>query len=193
MTSKETEKENLTQEIMTQKILETRTILLSGEINKDLAQKVVTQLLLLENLSNDPIKIFIDSPGGDVDAGYAIFDMIRFIKPEVFMIGMGLVASAAALVLLAVPANRRLGLPNSRYLLHQPLLGGVYQGVATDIEIRSKEIQKTRDKINQVIAKQTKKSIKTVEKDTDRDFWMDALEATEYGLISKVVTSRSEL
>lgn len=180
-------------EIFTQKLLETRTIILSGSIDKELANKIINQLLILEGLSNDPIRIMIDSPGGDVDAGYAIFDMVRFIKPKVIMIGMGLVASAAALVLLAVPASDRVGLPNSRYLIHQPLLGGVFRGVASDIEIEAKEIEKCRNKINQLIAKQTKKSIKTVEKDTDRDFWMDSSEAVEYGLISKVVTKASEL
>lgn len=180
-------------EFLTEKLLQTRTILLSGAVDKELAKKVINQLLVLEAISSEPIKIMIDSPGGDVDAGYAIFDMVRFIKPEVTMIGMGLVASAAALILLAVPANRRFGLPNSRYLIHQPLLGGVFQGVATDIEIEAKEIEKTREKINKLIAKETKKSLKEVESHTDRDYWLESAEALKYGLISKVIEHRSEI
>jgi len=142
-------------------------------------------------MGDEPVRIFIDSPGGDADAGYAIFDMIRFIKPPVWTIGMGLVASAAALIQLAAPKERRLGLPNSHYLIHQPLSG--IRGVATDIEIHAKELEKLRGKINRLIADETGVPFEQVEKDTDRDYWMDAQEATDYGLISKVVTRRSEI
>ncbi|MCL2374794.1 MAG: ATP-dependent Clp protease proteolytic subunit, partial [Treponema sp.] len=110
------------------KMLKTRTILLSGAIDKDLAERTIRQLLLLEDMGNDPIRIFIDSPGGDADAGYAVFDMIRFVKPQVWTIGMGLVASAAAIIQLASPKECRVGLPNSHYLIHQPLSG--IRGVA---------------------------------------------------------------
>jgi len=174
-----------------QKMLKTRTILLSGEIDKALAERTVRQLLLLEDMGDDPIKIFIDSPGGDADAGYAIFDMIRFVKPEVWTIGMGLVASAAAIVQLAAPKEKRLGLPNSHYLIHQPLSG--IRGVATEIEIHARELEKLRERINVLISSETGKDLEQVGKDTDRDFWMNAEEAVSYGLISKVVTSRSEL
>jgi len=173
------------------KMLKTRTILLSGEINKDLAEKTIRQLLLLESMGDEPIRIFIDSPGGDADAGYAIFDMIRFVKPPVWTIGMGLVASAAAIIQLASPKERRIGLPNSHYLIHQPLSG--IRGVATDIEIHAKELDKLRAKINQLIAEETGVSAEQVEKDTDRDYWMNAEEAVKYGLISRVVTNRDEL
>jgi len=173
------------------KMLKTRTILLSGEINKELAEKAIRQLLLLEDMNDDPIRIFIDSPGGDADAGYAIFDMIRFVKPKVWTIGMGLVASAAAIIQLAAPKERRVGLPNSHYLIHQPLSG--IRGVATDIEIHAKELEKLREKINILIAEETGNSANQVEKDTDRDYWMNAAEAVKYGLISKVITNRSEL
>jgi ATP-dependent Clp protease, protease subunit len=174
-----------------QKMLKTRTILLSGEINKNLAERVVRQLLLLEDASDEPIRIFIDSPGGDADAGYAIVDMIRFVKPEVFAIGMGLVASAGALILLGAPKKQRLGLPNSHYLIHQPLSG--MRGVATDIEIHAREIEKMRVRINQLISDETGKPMEQVEKDTDRDFWMGAEEAVEYGLLSAVVSTRKDL
>ena len=173
------------------KMLKTRTILLSGEIKKDLAEKTIRQLLLLEDMGDDPIRIFIDSPGGDADAGYAIFDMIRFVKPPVWTIGMGLVASAAAIIQLASPANRRVGLPNSHYLIHQPLSG--IRGVATDIEIHARELDKLREKINRLIAEETSVPYEQVEKDTDRDYWMSAEEAVKYGLISRVVASRAEL
>ena len=173
------------------KMLKTRTILLSGEINKDLAEKTIRQLLLLENMGDDPIRIFIDSPGGDADAGYAIFDMIRFVKPPVWTIGMGLVASAAAIIQLASPKERRVGLPNSHYLIHQPLSG--IRGVATDIEIHARELEKLREKINRLIADETGVSFKKVEKDTDRDYWMSAEEAVKYGLLSRIVKNRDEL
>ena len=142
-------------------------------------------------MGEDPIRIFIDSPGGDADAGYAIFDMIRFIKPPVWTIGMGLVASAAAIIQLASPRERRAGLPNSHYLIHQPLSG--IRGVATEIEIHARELDKLREKINHLIADETGVPYSQVEKDTDRDFWMSAGEAVSYGLISRVITRRSEL
>lgn len=173
------------------RMLKTRTILISGEINKELAEKTIRQLLLLEDMNNEPIRIFIDSPGGDADAGYAIFDMIRFIKPQVWTIGMGLVASAAAIIQLASPKERRVGLPNSHYLIHQPLSG--IRGVATDIEIHAKELEKLREKINRLIAEETGNPSEQVEKDTDRDYWMSAEEAVNYGLISKVIIRRSEM
>lgn len=179
------------QDALSQKLLKTRTILLSGEVNKELAERVVRQLLLLEAEGDDPIKVFIDSPGGDVDAGYAIFDMIRFVKPDVYTVGMGLVASAGALILLAAPKERRLGLPNSHYLIHQPLSG--IRGVATEIEIHAREVEKLKEKLNRLIADETGQTLDRVSKDTDRDYWMGAADATEYGLISKVISNRSEL
>lgn len=172
-------------------LLKTRSILISGEIDKKMAEKVVSQLLMLEAENDDPIKVFIDSPGGDVDSAYAIFDMIRFVKPKVTMIAMGLAASAGALILLAGDKENRLGFPNSHYLIHQPLSG--IRGVATEIEIHAKEIEKTRQKINALIAKETGKSLAQVEKDTDRDYWMSAEEALDYGLISKIISNRSQL
>ena len=176
---------------MFSRMLKSRNVLLSGEVNKELASRIIRQLLLLEEESDEPVRLFIDSPGGDADAGYAIFDMIRFVKPDVFTIGMGLVASAGALILLAAPKERRIGLPNSHYLIHQPLSG--IRGVATEIEIHARELEKLRQKINVLIAEETGQDISKVENDTDRDYWMNAPEAAEYGLLSKVITSRNEL
>jgi len=187
----EEEKKNTGTDPLIIRMLKTRTILLSGEINKDLAEKTIRQLLLLEDLGLEPIRIFIDSPGGDADAGYAVFDMIRFVKPDVWTIGMGLVASAAAIIQLASPRERRLGLPNSHYLIHQPLSG--IRGVATDIEIHARELDKLRAKINRLISDETGIPQEQVEKDTDRDYWMNAEEAVKYGLISRVITRKDEL
>jgi len=179
------------EDALAERFLKTRTIVLSGEIDKESGERFVRQLLLLESIAPDPVTVLIDSPGGDVDAGYAIFDMIRFVSAPVRIVGMGLVASAAALVLLAVPKERRLGLPNSHYLIHQPLSG--IRGVATEIEIAARELEKTRERVNRIIAEETGQSIDRVLKDTDRDFWMNAEEAVAYGLISRIATRRADL
>lgn len=173
-----------------QKMLKTRTILLSGEVNKELSEKIIRNLILMESESDTPISIMIDSPGGDADSGFAIFDMIRFIKVPVHTIGVGLVASAAALILLAVPRERRIALPNSHYLIHQPLSG--MRGVATEIEIHAKEVAKLKAKINKLIAEETKRPLNKVSRETERDYWLDAEEAVAYGLVDKIVTTREE-
>ena len=188
----EDEKKQKAPEQFSEKFLKTRQIILTGEINKELADSIVRQLLILDSEDeNTPIYMYIDSPGGDVDAGFAIFDMIRFINAPVYLIGMGLIASAATLVLLAVDKEFRIGLPNSRYLIHQPL-GGM-RGVATDIEIYAKDMEKIRAKLNSLIAEQTGTSLEQVTKDTERDFWLDSDEAVKYGLISKIISKKSEL
>jgi len=177
---------------LSEKFLKTRQIILTGEVNKELAEAIATQLLILDSDdSKSPIFMYIDSPGGDVDAGFAIFDMIRFVQAPVYLIGMGLIASAAALILLSVPKERRLGLPNSRYLIQQPL--GQYEGVATDIEIFAKDMEKTRAKINKIIAEATGTSLEQVTKDTERDCWLDSDEAIKYGLINSIIQKRSDL
>ncbi len=188
----EEEKKQKTPEQFSEKFLKTRQIILTGEINKELADSIVRQLLILDTEDEKaPIYMYIDSPGGDVDAGFAIFDMIRFVNAPVYLIGMGLIASAATLVLLAVDKEFRIGLPNSRYLIHQPL-GGM-RGVATDIEIYAKDMEKIRAKLNKLIAEQTGTSLEQVTKDTERDFWLDSEEAVKYGLISKIITKKTDL
>lgn len=173
------------------RLLKTRSLFLCGEINKDSADKLIKDLVVLEAESNDPVRIFINSPGGDVDAGFAIYDMVRFVSCPVIMIGMGLVASAAALVLLAVPSDRRIGLPNSSYLIHQPL--SEMRGNATEIEIHAQQLEKMKDKLNKIISEATGVALEQVTFDTDRDHWLDASEAKKYGLISKVVSSRDDI
>lgn len=186
------EKKQKAPEQFADKFLKTRQIILTGEINKELADSIVRQLLILDSEDEKaPIYMYIDSPGGDVDAGFAIFDVIRYVKAPVYLIGMGLIASAATLVLLAVDKKNRIGLPNSRYLIHQPL-GGM-RGVATDIEIYAKDMEKIRAKLNKIIADQTGTPLEQVTKDTDRDYWLDAEEAVNYGLISKIVTKKADL
>ena len=189
--SEEKKGQNKQEDAMTERFLKTRTILLTGEIDKDSSERLIRQLLLLEASSLDPITILIDSPGGDVYAGFSIFDMIRFVKAPVRIVGMGLVASAAALILLAVPADKRFALPNSSYLIHQPLSG--VRGVATEIEIHARELEKTRARINEIIAEATGQTLERISKDTDRDYWMNAREAVDYGLIVKIISKREEL
>lgn len=177
---------------LSEKFLETRQLMLSGEVNQELAEKLIKNLLVLESMSETKeIYLYINSPGGDVDSGFAIFDIIRFIKPEVISIGTGLIASAASLILLASKAEKRFALANSHYLIHQPL--SRMQGVASDIEIHAQEIEKAKLKINKIIAEETGNSLKKVSADTDRDYWLNAEEAVEYGLVSKIIRSREDL
>ena len=191
----EDEKSKKTQDVpesFAEKFLKTRQIILSGEVNKELAEKIVKQLFIMEADSNEkPVYIYIDSPGGDVDSGFAIFDAIRFISCPVYIVGIGLIASAAALILLSVPKENRFGFENSRYLIHQPL--SEMRGVATDVEIYAKEMENTRLVINKVISEQTGQSLEKVTQDTERDYWLSSLQACEYGLISKIVKHSKDL
>ncbi len=187
----EPKRRDASQDALMEKFLKTRTILLSGEIDKDLAERTIRQVLLLESMGDDPIRVFIDSPGGDADAGFAVFDMLRFVSPPVWTIGMGLVASAASIIALAAPKERRIGLPNSHYLIHQPLSG--MRGVASEIEIHAREIDKFKEKINRLIAQETGQDYARVVKDTDRDCWLSADEAVSYGLISRIVRNGKEI
>ena len=175
-----------------QKLLKSRTVLVTDEVNKKMAQQVTAQLLILdEEDSKAPIHMYINSPGGDADAGFAMFDMIRFINAPVKTVVGGLAASAAVLVLLGAKKENRYAQPNARLLIHQPSTG--IHGDASDIEIEAEEIIKCRDRINQIIADETGQAIKKVEEDTQRNCWLSAQEALEYGLVSKVIASTDEL
>jgi ATP-dependent Clp protease protease subunit len=153
-----------------QKLLDTRTILLFGEIDMDSARQITGQLLVLAAESNEPIKLIINSPGGHVESGDTIFDMIRFVQAPVKVIGTGWVASAGALIYAAAEKENRYSLPNTRFLLHQPM-GGT-RGQAADIAIEAEEIIKMRRRLNETFARQTGQSVEKVEEDTDRNFWM---------------------
>jgi ATP-dependent Clp protease protease subunit len=174
-----------------QKLLETRTILLFGEIDMELARTISAQLLVLAADSDDPIKLIINSPGGHVESGDTIFDMIRFVQAPVKVVGTGWVASAAALIYAAADKENRYSLPNTRFLLHQPMGGA--RGQAADIAIEAEEILKMRRRLNEIFAEQTGQPVEKVEDDTDRNFWMSAKEAQEYGLVNQIVKSIDEV
>lgn len=171
------------------RLLKERIIFLTGQVHDDMANLIVAQLLHLE--SEDPdkdISIYINSPGGSVTAGMAIYDTMQYIRPEINTICIGQAASMGALLLTAGTKGKRFALENARVMIHQPL--GGYQGQATDIEIHAKEILKMRERLNQIISDATGKSLKDVEKDTDRDYFMSADEAKKYGLVDTVLTKR---
>ena len=177
---------------LVQKLLESRNILISQEISDETTQRVITQLLLLEAMDADKeIRIFINSAGGSADSGFAIFDVIRFVKSPVKTIAAGLAASAAALVLLGAKKEQRFGLPHSRFLIHQPSMRA--QGAAADLDITAQEIIKLREKANQLIARETGQTVQKVAADTNRDYWMGPEEAKKYGLIHKIIRSRDDL
>ncbi len=173
------------------KLLKTRTIMVSDEVNKKMAQQIMTQLILLEGEGNEDIKMFINSPGGDADAGFAIYDMMRFVKPKVKAICAGVAASAAVIILLGAKKENRFSMPNARVLIHQPSTG--IHGTAADIQIEASEILKCREKINRLIAAETGQTMQKVESDTKRNFWMSAEEALKYGLVSKIIQTSDDL
>jgi ATP-dependent Clp protease, protease subunit len=178
---------------LTEKLLKTRTLTLFDEITSQSAKQFIQSLLIMETDDNKaPIKVLLNSPGGEVNSGFAIYDAIRFIEPEVKIICTGLCASIATIILTAVKKENRLSLPNCEFLIHQPLSSGI-SGRISDIEIASKEIIKTKEKITSILSKETGKSQEQVKLDCDRDFWMSAVAAKEYGLISKIIKSRSEV
>lgn len=177
--------------ILEERLLKTRTITLFGEINSDVARRISQQLLILANESTDDIKLFINSPGGHVESGDTIFDMIRFIAPKVLIIGTGWVASAGALIYCSVPLKQRYSLPNTRFMLHQPMGGA--RGQASDIAIEAEEIIKMRSRLNKTFAEQTGQPMDKIEQDTDRNFWISPSEAKEYGLVGKIITSIKDL
>lgn len=168
-----------------QNLFKARTILLFGEINQKVAQAVTAQLLGLAAENDEPIKLIINSPGGHVESGDTIHDMIRFVKPRVLVLGTGWVASAGAHIFLGAAKEDRFCLPNTRFMIHQPA-GGV-GGPATDIAIEAKEIIKMRKRINEEIARETGQPFERVAVDTDRNFWMSADEAKEYGIVSHII------
>ena len=176
---------------MDDKLLKNRTILIYGEINMDVAMDITKRLLILDADSQDEIRIFINSPGGHVESGDTIFDMIRFVQSPVKVIGTGWVASAGALIYAAAERENRYSLPNTRFLLHQPAGGA--SGQAADIAIEAQEIIKMRRRLNEIFAQQTGQPIDKVEEDTDRNFWMSASQAQDYGLVGHIINSAAEL
>jgi ATP-dependent Clp protease protease subunit len=174
-----------------ERLLESRILLLAGEIDSKVAENVMARLLALSADSDDDITLYLHSPGGHVESGDTLHDMVRFVGPRVRIIGTGWVASAGTHVYLAAEKEDRLCLPNTRFMIHQPL-GGI-GGQATDIEIEADEILKARDRLNQTISDRTGQTVERVEKDTDRNFWMSPEEALEYGIVGRIVKSISDV
>ena len=176
---------------LVERLLRARNVVISGEISQRVAASVMAQLLAMAAESDDPITVYINSQGGHVEAGDTIHDMIRFVKAPVRMVGTGWVASAGALIFVAVPRERRFCLPNTRFLLHQPAGGS--GGTASDIEIEAKEILRMRDRLNRIFARETGQPLERIEEDTHRNFWLDAQAAIKYGLVGKVIQTADEL
>jgi ATP-dependent Clp protease, protease subunit len=180
-----------TSDLVQEKLLKSRSIIISGEINQALTEKVCNQLLILAEMGDEPIKLFINSQGGHVEAADTIHDMIQFIKPRVIIIGTGWVASAGITIYLAADKEDRYSLPNTRYMIHQPL-GGV-NGQATDIKIEAQEILRLRKRINTLISEATGQPLEKVDNDTDRNYWLNAKEAVDYGIVNKIISKYDEL
>jgi len=174
------------------KLMEGRTIMLADPVSSELAREIIGRLLVLDAEDpKAPIDLFINSPGGSVDSGYAIYDMIQFVSAPVRCIANGLCASAAVIILLAAEKKQRMSLPNSRFMIHQP--SGGARGSVADIKIEADEILKIRRKINELIAEETGKTVDEVDDATRRNTWMDVAEAKKYGLLAKILKSRGDL
>lgn len=179
-------------DLLAERLFEARTIIISGEINQRVAERITAQLLALSAAdAKAPITIYINSQGGHVEAGDTIHDMIRFVAPPVRIVGTGWVASAGALIYVAVPRAQRYCLPNTRFLLHQP--AGGMGGTAADIDIEAREIVKMRERLNRIFARETGQPVEKIEDDTHRNFWLSAEEAKEYGLVGTIINGQGEL
>ena len=189
--SKETDKKDEGAGAFAKLFVKSRSVLVTGEINDKLANRVVTQLLALAEDSDEPINMFISSPGGHVESGDMVHDMIKFITPKVRTIGSGWVASAGALIFIGAEKADRYCLPNTRFLLHQPS-GGI-GGQASDMQIQAEQIRIMRDRFDQLFATATGQSVDKIHQDTQRDFWLTCEQAVDYGLLDKVITGSDQL
>ncbi len=195
MSGKESEAETVTPEKrppqIEERLFKARTLLIYGSIDQKLAERVTARLLALQYESDDPITIFINSQGGHVESGDTIYDMIKFVKPDVRIVGTGWVASAGALIYTAARRENRFSLPNTRFLLHQP--SGGAGGSASEIEIHAREIIRMRKRLNELFARETGQSVERVSTDTERDYWMSAEDAITYVQVGKIIASAAEL
>lgn len=171
------------------RLLKDRIVLLCGEIDDNTSNIIIGELLYLDSLNHNDISLYINSPGGSVTAGMAIYDTMNFIKSDVSTICIGMCASMAAFLLSSGEKGKRYALPNSEVMIHQPL-GGV-QGQATEIKIVAERIIKLKNKLNQILSEKTNKKLSEIEKDTDRDYYMNSQEALEYGIIDKIITTNT--
>lgn len=175
-------------------LFDKRMIQVSGAVDSRLAYRVNRQILAMnEQDSKKPIILFIDSPGGEIYSGFSIYDTARFVEAPVTTVVAGLAASMGSIIALCAEKKRRLALPNAKFLIHQPLLGGTMHGPASDLEIHAKDILKTRDKLNRLYAEETGMSFEKICQLTDRDRWLEPEEALEMGLISKIISSRKDI
>jgi len=173
-------------------LLDSRNIIISQSIDSNLANSIYSRLVLLEKDDpQKPITVIINSQGGSADSGFGIYDMLKFVKPPIITLTAGLCASAAIIIFLAGEKGKRFALPNARFLLHQPSTSAV--GPASDLEITANQILKIRDQFNQIIADETGQDVKKITQDANRDFWLNAMEAVEYRLVSKIISGRDEL
>lgn len=169
------------------RLLKERIIMLSGEINDQMANSIIAQLLYLDSINHDDISLYINSPGGVITSGMAIYDTMQFIKSDVTTICVGMAASMASFLLASGAKGKRYSLPNSEVMIHQPLGGA--EGQATEIKIAAEHILRLKERLNKLLAKNTGKEIEVIERDTERDYFMDAEEAVAYGLVDKIVDS----
>ncbi|EGY01202.1 ClpP protease, putative [Nitrospirillum viridazoti Y2] len=174
-----------------QSLFKSRTVLIFGEINQKIAESTIAQLLALAAEGDDPIRLVINSQGGHVESGDSIHDILQFIRPRVLVLGTGWVASAGAHIFLGAAKENRFCLPNTRFLIHQPM-GGT-GGQATDIAIEAREIVKMRKRLNSIIARETGQPLEKIEQDTDRNFWMSAEEAKDYGIVTHIISKADDL
>lgn len=177
--------------LVEQGLFKSRTVLVTGEVGDRLARVVCERLLAMAGENDDPITVIVSSPGGHVESGDMIHDMIKFIKPRVRVLGTGWVASAGALIYVAADLKDRYCLPNTRFLLHEPR-GGV-RGSATEIDIQAREVLRMRERLNRIFAEATGQPLERIVKDTNRDYWMNAEEAKEYGVVGKIIRSATEI
>ena len=176
---------------LAEKLFQKRQLIITGNIDDKIARSASAGLLALAADNDDPITLFISSPGGHVESGDMIYDMIKFIKPKVRIIGSGWVASAGALIFVAAAREQRYCLPNTRFLLHQP--SGGMGGQAADIAIQAEQIMRMKDRLNEIFSRETGQPLERIARDTDRDFWMTPKEAIDYGLLGRVIHAQSEL
>ena len=181
-------------ERIAERMLKSRTILMSASIDEETVEDVIRNLVLMEQDSaTEPITLYINTPGGAADCGLAVYDVLRFMKPPVTAVVTGLCASAGVIVFLGAAKDRRLALPNSRFMIHEPRFLSASYGQASDLAITAKELLKMKDRYNKIVADATSKTVEQVAKDTRRDFWLSADEAKDYGLVTRIVQSRGEL
>lgn len=171
------------------RLLKDRIIIINGEIDSTLSNSVVAQLLYLDSINNDDISLYINSPGGNVTDGFAIYDTMNLIKSDVSTIGMGMCASMAAFLLSSGSKGKRYILPNCEVMIHQPLGGA--SGQATEIKIAAEHILKTKEKLNKILSLNTNKKLSEIERDTDRDNYMTATESLEYGIVDKIIEKKN--